>query len=326
MLMLITGPTGKVGQNLIAKALADPRRPDLHIRALCHNRALPETERVSTVRGSIASRDVVREAMQGVTHVVHLATCKETPDEVMDVTVKGLFWLLEEMRQSPTARQFILVGGDAAVGHFHVGHGIPLTETAGHHAYPGCYALSKALEEAMLTQYYLQYDLNGCCLRAPWIMEKDDFRYTLSFGDDVFGGPVWKDMVPAEDAARYRAEGTVPCLHDGEGRPLKRSFVHVGDLTDAILAALDNPRARQQLFNVGMNRPVDYGEVAAYLRATRGLNAIRIDSTLHSNWLDNAKARFLLDWEPAYDMQRLVDDAWNYERSPDEPRKIWYPG
>jgi len=326
MLVLITGPTGKVGQNLIARMLADPRRPDLKVRALCHNRMLPESDRLSTVRGSIASRDVVREAMQGVTHVVHLATCKETPEDVMDVTVKGLFWLLEEMRQSPTARQFVLIGGDAAVGHFHVPHGIPLTEEAPHHAYPGCYALSKALEEAMLTQYYLQYDLNSCCLRAPWIMEKDDFRYTLTFGDDVFGGPVWKDLVPAEDAARYRADGTVPCLYDGEGRPLKRNFVHVSDLVEAILAALDNRRARQQLFNVCMNRPIDYGEVAAYLNATRGLNTVRVDSKLHSNWLDNNKARFLLDWEPSYDMTKLIEGAWTYQREPHDPRKIWYPG
>jgi UDP-glucose 4-epimerase len=326
MLMLITGPTGKVGLNLIAKVLADPRWPDLRIRALCHNRTLPASDRLSTMHGSIASRDVVREAMQGVTHVVHLATCKETPEDVMDVTVKGLFWLLEEMRQSPTARQFILVGGDAAVGHFHVPHGIPLTETAPHHAYPGCYALSKVLEEAMLTQYYLQYDLNGCCLRAPWTMEKDDFRYTLSFGDDVFGAPVWKDFVPAEDAIRYRSEGTVPVLHDRDGRPMKRNFIHVSDLAEAILAAINNPRASQQLFNICMNRPIDYGEVAAYLQVTRGLDAIRIDSNLHSNWLDNSKARFLLDWEPSYDMTKLIEDAWTYERSAEEPRKIWYPG
>jgi UDP-glucose 4-epimerase len=323
MLMLITGATGKVGRHLLAAAL---NRPNLSIRVLCHNRSVPVSDRVSAVRGSIASREVVREAMQGVTHVVHLATCKETPDEVMDVTVKGLFWLLEEMRQSPTARQFILIGGDAAVGHFHVSHGVPITEDTPHRAYPGCYALSKVLEEAMLEQYYRQYDLEGCCLRAPWIMEKDDFRYTLSFGDDVFGAPVWKDLVPAEDARRYAAGGAVPCLYDAAGRPLKRNFVHVSDLVAAILAALDNPRARQQLFNISMNKPIDYGEVATYLAATRGLDSVRIDSSLHSNWLDNSKARFLLDWEPAYDMQKLIEDSWTYQRSADDPRRIWYPG
>lgn len=41
----------------------------------------------------------------------------------------------------------------------------------------------------MLEQYYIQYDLNGCRLRAPWIMDTDDFKYQLAFGEDVFGGP-----------------------------------------------------------------------------------------------------------------------------------------
>ena len=25
-------------------------------------------------------------------------------------------------------------------------------------------------------------------------MEKDDFKYQLSFGEDVFGGPRWRDI------------------------------------------------------------------------------------------------------------------------------------
>jgi nucleoside-diphosphate-sugar epimerase len=326
MLVLVTGAAGKVGTSFLAAALASPAASDVRFRALCHNSSIPETDRISVVRGSIASRDDVREAMEGITHIVHLATCKETPEDVMDVTVKGLFWLLEEARTSPTFKQFILIGGDAAVGHFFVPRDAPFTEAAPHHAYPGCYALSKVLEETMLEQYYLQYDLNGCCLRAPWIMEKDDFRYTLSFGDDVFGGPVWKDLVPAEDAKRYAAESTVPCLHDADGQPLKRNFVHVSDLASAILAALDNPQARQQPFNIAMTRPVDYGEVANHLAKTRGLNSVRIDSDYRSNWMDNNKARFRLGWEPQYDLQRLIEEAWTYQRSSDDPRKIWYPG
>jgi nucleoside-diphosphate-sugar epimerase len=157
-------------------------------------------------------------------------------------------------------------------------------------------------------------------------MEKDDFRYTLSFGDDVFGGPDWKTFVPEADAKRYQQNGTVPLLRDADSEPLKRNFVHVDDLSSAILAALDNPRAERQLFNICMDRPVDYGEVAAYLKRTRGLDSIDIPSQYHSTWMDNAKAKFHLDWQPEYDLQRLIDSAWTYERSPDDPRKVWYPG
>src|SRR3984957_18760096 len=102
----------------------------------------------------------------------------------MDVTVKGLFWLLEAFRKSATTQQFILIGGDAAVRHFFYDHLEPITEHTPHRAYPGCYALSTVLEEVMLAQFAIQHDINTCCLRAPWIMEKDDFRYSLSFGDD----------------------------------------------------------------------------------------------------------------------------------------------
>jgi nucleoside-diphosphate-sugar epimerase len=157
-------------------------------------------------------------------------------------------------------------------------------------------------------------------------MEKDDFRLTLSFGDDVFGAPVWKDEVPADAAERYRASSTVPMLLDAEGRPLKRNFVHVDDLVAAILAAIDNPRTQGELFNVCMDEPVDYGEVASYLKQTRGLPAVEIPSRFHSNWMDNAKAKLLLGWRPRYDLRRLIDSAWDYVRPPSDPRTIWYPG
>jgi UDP-glucose 4-epimerase len=326
MLMLVTGAAGKVGRIFIEKMRADARWQGAHIRALCHNRLLPEDAHLSVQRGTIADHDVVEAAMRDVTHVIHLATCKETPIDVMDVTVKGLFWLLEAFRKSPTAKQFILIGGDAAIGHFFYRHAGPITEATPHMAYPGCYALSKVLEEVMLQQYFIQYDINGCCLRAPWIMEKDDFKYSLSFGDDVFGGPVWKDLVPAADAARYHQTGTIPILMDADRRPLKRNFVHVEDLVAAMQAALDNPKARHQLFNISLDRPVDYGEAAAHLARTRGLPSVEIPSGFHSNWMDNSKAKYLLDWRPAYDVERMIDAAWDYERRAEDPRRVWYPG
>ena len=247
-LILVTGATGKVGRTFLSRLFSAPAFEDVRARALCHNRSLPAGERLEVVHGSLADRETARAALQGVTHVVHMAHVKETPEQVMDVAVKGLFWLLEESRSSETFRQFILIGGDNAVGHFVYPQPIPVTETQKHTPYAGAYALAKVLEEVMLEQYYIQYDLNGCCLRAPWIMEKDDFKYTLSFGQDVFGGPRWRELVGAEKADRY------------------------------------------------------------------------------STWLDNTKAKFLLGWRPAYDLRRLIDEAWDYRRSSDDPRKVWYPG
>ena len=324
--ILVTGATGKVGRNFIGSILQSTQHQGVKIRALCHNRLFEPQDRIDMVQGNISQLPVVQKALQDITHVVHCATCKETPEDAMDVAVKGLFWLLEECRISPTFQQFILIGGDCSVGHFFYPHSAPVTEQQKHTAYPGCYALSKVLEEVMLEQYYVQYGLNGCCLRAPWIMEKDDFKFTLSFGEDVFGGPRWRDLVGVAEADVCHRNSVVPLMLDQDGKPIKRNFVHVSDLVSAILRALDHPQARQQTFNIAMDEPVDYRQVADYLQKTRNLASVEIRTPYFSTWLDNNKAKFVLEWRPSFDLSRLIEEAWNYQRSPNDPRKVWYPG
>ncbi len=326
--ILVTGAAGKVGQAFIARLLdsADERFAGFAIRALCHNRKLEPGPRLEVVTGSIEHRETADRAVAGVTHVLHLATSKETPDSIMDVAVKGMFWLLEACRASPTFTQFILVGGDAAVGHFFYPHPSPVTEAQKHTAYPGCYALSKVLEEVMLEQYGIQYDLNGCCLRAPWIMEKDDFKYSCPSARMCSAAHAGGISSGHEQADAYVESQTVPIMLDEEGRPIKRNFVHVDDLVDAILAAIDSPAARRETFNVSMNEPVDYGELGAYLTESRGLPTVGIRTPYFSTWLDNAKAKLLLGWRPQYGLKRMTDAAWDYERPLDEPRVVWYPG
>jgi UDP-glucose 4-epimerase len=324
--ILVTGATGKVGGHFIDRVLQSDDHRDATIRALLHNRLLEPHERMEQVRGSISDREVVRATMRGITHVVHCTTCKETPDSVIDVTVKGLFWLLEECRISKSFQQIIVIGGDAALGHFFYPHAVPVTEQQGHSAYPGCYALSMVLEEVMLEQYFIQYNIAGCCLRAPWIMEKDDFKYSLSFGDDVFGGPRWRDLVGPQRADEYLKTNTVPLMLDSEGQPVKRNFVHVSDLVDSMIVALDHPKARQQTFNICMDEPVDYRLMTEYLCETRGLPSVEIRTPYRSTWLDNSKAKFLLGWRPRFDLKRLIEEAWSYQRSSADPRRVWYPG
>lgn len=324
MKLLVTGITGKVGGNFLPAFLAAGKFDGWSIRAICNNRVI-EHPAVEVVRGSLSDADLVRSAMAGVTHVLHMAAVKESPALAMDVGVKGMFNLLEAFRSTPGTRQFVLIGGDCSVGHMFHAYDTPITETAPRRAYPGCYALTKVIEEVMLEQYGFQYGINACCLRAPWIMEKDDFRYALSFRDQ-FGGPAWSELLPAEAIEAHAAAGAVPLLRDAKGAPLKRNFVHVCDLVCAILTALDNDAARGQLFNIGMSQPVDYGFVAAHLRATRGLPSVEIDTPYHSNWLDTSKAGLLLNWRPTVDTKLLVERAWDYRRAPDDPRIVWYPG
>ena len=310
----------------MSRILRDGDAQDITIRALCHNRLLEPHDRLEIVSGSISDREVVRAAMKGITHVVHCATCKETEDSVIDVTVKGLFWLLEECRRSESFKRIILIGGDAALGHFFYPHALPVTEQQKPSAYPGCYALSKVLEEVMLEQYFVQYDLSGCCLRAPWIMEKDDFKYSLSFGEDVFGGPRWRDLVGPQSAGEYLKTNAVPLMLDPQGQPVKRNFVHVSDLVESMILALDHPKARQQTFNICMDEPVDYRQVAEYLHETRGYPFGRDQDTVLVNLAGQQQSEVPARMETAFDLKRLIEEAWSYQRSDTDPRHVWYPG
>jgi nucleoside-diphosphate-sugar epimerase len=157
-------------------------------------------------------------------------------------------------------------------------------------------------------------------------MEKDDFKCQLSFGDDVFGGPRWRDLVGAERAAQYVKSNTIPVMLDPDGKPVGRNFVHIDDLADAILLSIDHPKARGQTFNVCMDEPVNYRTLADHLHRTRGFPSVDIKTPFHSTWLDNTKTKFLLSWRPKYDLKRMIDEAFDYQRADDDPRKIWYPG
>ena len=34
----------------------------------------------------------------------------------------------------------------------------------------------------------------------------------------------------------------------------------------------------------------------------------------------------VLGWRPQYDLAKLIDAAWDYQRAADDPRIVWYPG
>ncbi len=326
MQLLVTGVTGKVGQAFLDRFLGEERFAAARIVALCNNRTIAESGRVRVIRGSINDPATIAAAMEGTTHVMHMAAVKEDPAHAIDVAVKGMFLLVEAFRQNPVGSQFVLIGGDCSVGHCFVPYDGPVTEDSPRRGYPGVYAMTKILEEVMLEQAGIQYGVNWTTLRAPWIMEKDDFRYALSFGTDQFGGPDWDTLISPEQRRHYAEGNAVPVLIDRDGVPLRRNFVHLDDLVEAMIAALDNPVARQQLFNISMTDPVDYAVVGAHLEATRGMKPVRIETPYVSNLLSNAKARLQLGWSPRIDTRTLCDRAFAYERAPGDVRKVWYPG
>ncbi len=135
--------------------------------------------------------------------VVH-RTCKETYADVADVTVKGLFWLLEDFRTGYCAA----IHPPSAATPVSTGHSPPPrgAHDRSHAApgYRGCYALSKVLEEVMLEQFGIQYGLNASCLRAPWIMERMTSGHAFIPRQTSSVRPDWKTLVPPGRCGRFQ--------------------------------------------------------------------------------------------------------------------------
>ena len=100
--------------------------------------------------------------------------------------------------------------------------------------------------------------------------------------------------------------GTVPLLLDAEGAAAEAQFracrrPRVGDPRGDRQSAR---RAANSSTSAWTSRSIT-ARSAAYLSETRKLPAVEIPSRYHSNWMDNAKAKFLLGWRPKYDLRRL---------------------
>ncbi len=311
--ILVTGAAGKVGRRL-APALLDA---GYHVRALQHRSPLP-FDNVEVLRGSVSDKEVVRRALRDVDAVCHLATSKEDPETFIDVSLRGTFNLLDACRESGRVRRFILASGDAALGIYFYPSPAPLDETAPLRAYPGCYALSKVLEETLCRQYGIQYGLPYTILRFSWVQEEDDILAHMTLQAPNFGVPVWRELAKTPEQAEYFKTGTdaVVNLVHPSGASYVRHVVGIDDVVDAFLRALDNPAAAGETFNIAAPSSFSYESLSRYI-------ADRLDSPVvtlaqdgfHDFTINVTKARTLLGCPLRVDMETLVEKAIKFRRS-----------
>ncbi len=303
----VFGASGKLGRAVIAAL----ERRGYGVRALVHR--TPVTGRsVTSVSGSIVDPAAVAQVVQGADIVVQLATTKEDPATFFDVSLRGTFNLLEACRQA-RVRQFILFGGDAALGIWFYPQPIPIDENHPRAAYPGYYAFSKVMEEAMAEQYALQYGVPVTVLRCSWVFSGGDLLKHFSLLENVRPaepghgfGAVSDEVMRLVEAKQER----IPVLLDGRGVPLRRHIVHLDDVVHAFDRALDNPSAFGQTFNISGPAPFDYRVAADHLSRRLGVPTVDLRCpAYHSFEINITRARTVLGYAPENDFFRMADRA-----------------
>lgn len=303
----IFGASGKLGRH----ALALMARRGFAVRALVH-RTPVSGEDITSVSGSIKDANAVEETVRGADIVVQLATTKEDAETFFDVSVRGTFNILEACRRHEV-KQFILFGGDAALGIWFYPQPIPLDENHPLTAYPGYYAFSKVMEETMAGQYAVQYGVPITVLRSSWVFENDDLLNHFSLLRNVNPAEPGHGFGEASDEvhALVRAkQERIPILTDAGGTPLRRHIVHVDDVMQAFDRMLDNPSALGQTFNIAGPSAFDYRVAAEHLSKRLGVPTVEIPSPkYHPFEINITRARTVLGYAPENDFFRMVDRA-----------------
>ncbi len=309
----VFGGSGKVGQR-VCRLVAER---ELGLRVLVHRMPIEKYD-AYTVYGSVTDPEAVGEVVDGADAVVYLATAKEDPESFFDVSLRGMFTVLEACRNA-NIKQLIIFSGDAAQGIWFYPHAYPINENHPKMAYPGYYAFSKVMEETMTEQYGIQYGLPATILRSSWIFEKDDLLSHFSLLDNVDPaepghgfGAVSDEIMALVEAGEERAAVQV----DGNGIPYFRHIAHIDDVMQAFGRMLGNESAIGQDFNIAGPAPFEYRVAGEYLAAKLDMPTIDVACPdYHSFAIDINKARCMLGYAPENDIFTMADRAIDWCRA-----------
>jgi nucleoside-diphosphate-sugar epimerase len=291
------------------------------VRALCHRYGVG-VPGVDEVRGDVADAGLIEELVDSSDAVIHLATCKEDREALIKVSVQGTFNLLDAAMRSKATKRVILASGDAVNGIYFHPQPVPIREDMPLAAYPGYYPLSKVLEEAMFQQYFVQAGVPTVCLRISWIHAEDDILNHLTVAGDCFGIPVWKELMNEQQRATYSAgRDAAAALRHPDGRPMRRHIVAVEDCIQSFLLALEREGIEGHTFMIAMTDPFDYVDAAGYAAQQLGIDVVELVDPVGQDFcIDTTKARYLLGYQPQYDIRRLIDRAVEF-RQAGRPRR-----
>lgn len=247
--------------------------------------------RLDVFAGDIRDPHGVRMAMQGCDAVLHLAALiaipysYHSPDTYIDTNVKGTLNVLQAARSLGVTR--VIHTSTSEV--YGTARFVPITEE---HPLQGQspYSASKIGADQLAYSFFASFDL-------PVVIARPFNTY----------GPRQSARAVIPTIIGQIASGTHH-LKLGAVHPT-RDFNYVADTVSAFIAALESDRGAGEVINFGSNYEISIGDTVRLIAEVMGVEVdIETDpvrlrpgkSEVERLWADNAKAKSLLGWEPAY--------------------------
>ena len=307
--VLVTGAGGFIGSHLTERLV----EVGANVRALVHYNALgtwgwldqsPVCSDVEVVAGDICDRDSVRQAMQGVEIVFHLAALiaipysYHAPASYVRTNVEGTLNVLQVSRELDVAR--VVHTSTSEV--YGTARYVPIDEA---HPLQGQspYSASKIGADKLAEAFRLSFDLPVVIVR-PF---------------NTFG--------PRQSARAIIPTIITQCL-TGETVRLgnlypTRDLSYVSDIMEGFLLAASVPAAVGQTINLGSGREIRVGDLAQLIARLVGQpiaiesdeQRVRPDKSEVERLLaDNTLARTLLGWEPVVSLEAGLERTIEWMR------------
>lgn len=296
--VLVTGGAGFIGSHLVDRLTSYGYRltimDNLSVGKLGNIEGQLSDGRVRFVKGDIRDVELVRSCVQDADVVVHLAAVIsvpfsfENPSLTFDINVNGTLNLLNACARAGVKR-FVFVSSCAVYGDPRY---LPVDEI--HPTSPlSPYATSKLEGEEGCVNLLEQYGLSIAILRLFNV-------YGPRQGLNAYSGVITRFL----DQARRHT----PLVIFGDGSQT-RDFVHVWDVAEAILKALETTSAEGEVFNIGFGRATSVNTLAKSVIDLTGADKgviyekARIGD-VKSSFADISKAEKQLNFKPSVPLDK----------------------
>lgn len=308
--VFVTGATGIVGSWLVRDLLANGARVAVLVRDADPQSELlrsGDVQRCTVFNGSVEDFWTLERAisLHEAAHVFHLAAqtivgvAHRNPFTTFEANVRGTYNLLEACRvHRSLVRGVIVASSDKAYGEVEA---LPYVETMalqGRHPYE----VSKSCTDLIAASYAHTYDVPVAIARCGNIYGGGDLN--------------WSRIVPGTVRALLRGERPV-LRSDGTFR---RDYIYVKDVARAYMVLgerLGESAVRGQAFNFSDESPLAVLDMVSAIGRVMGTvvePTIRdvAQGEIRDQYLDATKARTVLDWRAAYDLDTGLREtvAW----------------
>ena len=312
--ILVTGGAGFIGSNLVEGLLNDPRVGFVRVLdnlATGNKSNLTEfldDSRLEFMEGDICDYDTCIQAMEGIDLITHQAALGSVPRSIQnplktnEVNITGTLNVFTAAREVGI-RRVVYAASSSTYGDSQT---LPKTEDViGNPLSP--YAVTKVVSELYARVYAQLYN-----------MEFVGLRYFNVFGPKQSPGGPYAAVLPL--FVKALLTGEAPTIH-GDGLQ-SRDFTYVANAVQANLLALftDNQDALNQVYNIA------YGEQTTLLdlfEKLKGISGVSLDAfhgptrtgDVRHSLADISKARTLLGYDPAFDIDKGLKAAFDWYAS-----------